>query len=186
MRIHTVAALLALPLAAGLFTGCDTSPKPTTPEAVDNLSDQVSSTIKQYKDTDPTLDRFFNNAYGYAVFPAVRSAGVGVGGAYGRGEVYEKGKLVGYADLKAANVGATLGAQRYAEVIFFENEGALAAFKDPQYQFDAAASAVAASKGAGTAANYQKGVAVFTLPEAGLMFQASIGGQKFQFTPVNR
>lgn len=186
MRNHAKYALFALPLVASLLTGCSTEPKPATTEAIDNLSDQVKATINQYKTTDPTLDRFFNNAHGYAVFPSVRSAAIGVGGAYGRGEVYEKGKLIGFADLKAANVGASLGGQRYAEIIFFENEGALAAFKDPQYQFDASASAVAASKGAGTAANYQKGVAVFTLPEAGLMFQAAIGGQKFQFSPLNK
>ncbi len=177
-------ALVALPLAGLILSACSNQPTPATKSEADILSDQVYSSINNFKATDPTMDRFFRNAYGYVVFPAVRSGAVGIGAAYGQGEVYEKGKLIGHADLSQANIGASLGGQRYAEIIFFEDQGALATFKTTQVEFDARASAIAASSGAGTSANYQKGVAVFTLPEGGLMFQAAVGGQKFRFTPL--
>ena len=183
MRLQ-MCGFVVLAAAAMLTWGCDTQPAPKTAEDARVLSDQVATSIKNFKTTDPSMDKFFNNAYGYAIFPAVRAAAVGVGGAYGQAEVYEKGKLIGYADLNQANVGASLGGQRYSEIIFFENEGSLATFKTTQVEFDARASAIAASAGAGTLANYQKGVAVFTMPEGGLMFQAAIGGQKFRFTPL--
>ncbi|MGN6370919.1 MAG: hypothetical protein ACTHN5_21910 [Phycisphaerae bacterium] len=171
-------------MAALAIAACADQPKPETTSEAKILSDQVSAAVQRFKSTDSTMDRFFKDSYGYAVFPAVRSAAVGVGGAYGQGEVFEKGKMIGHADLSQANVGASLGGQRYSEVIFFENEGALATFKTTQVEFDARASAIAASEGAGASADYQKGVLVFTLPEAGLMFQAAIGGQKFRYSPL--
>lgn len=175
-----------LTLAPLFMTACDSQPAPKNASEAQILSDQVSSTIQHFKTTDPSMDRFFQSAYGYAVFPAVRAAAIGVGGAYGQGEVYEKGRLIGHADLKQANIGASLGGQRYAEILFFESEGALATFKTTQVEFDARASAVAAASGAATTADYQHGVAIFTLPEGGLMFQAAVGGQKFRFTPLAR
>jgi len=173
-------------LAALLLAACADQPTSDTVTDAKILSDQVTAAVRNFKNTDPKMDRFFKDSQGYAVFPAVRSAAVAVGGAYGQAEVYEKGKLIGTAELSPANIGASLGGQRYAEIIFFENEGALATFKTTQVELDARASAIAASAGAGTSANYQKGVAVFTLPEAGLMFQAAIGGQKFRFTPLSK
>jgi lipid-binding SYLF domain-containing protein len=170
--------------AVVMLGACQNQPTPKTVQEEQILSDQVSAAIATFKRTDPSLQRFFDNAYGYAVFPAVRSAAVGIGGAYGQAEVYERGRMIGHADLSQANVGASLGGQRYAEIIFFENEGALATFKTNQVELDARASAIAAASGAATSANYQKGVAVFTLPEGGLMFQAAVGGQKFRFTPL--
>jgi lipid-binding SYLF domain-containing protein len=183
MRLQTC-RYVVLAAAALLVGACDTQPAPKTADDAKILSDQVASSIQKFKSTDPSMDKFFNNAYGYAVFPAVRAAAVGIGGAYGQAEVYEKGKLVGYADLNQANVGASLGGQRYSEIVFFKDDGAMSTFKTTQVEFDARASAIAASAGAATTADYQKGVAVFTLPEGGLMFQAAIGGQKFRFTPL--
>ncbi len=177
-------ALVVLPLAGILLAACANQPTPATKDEAKILSDQVSASIQNFKTTDPSMQRFFRDAQGYAVFPAIRSAAVGVGGAYGQAEVYEKGKLIGHADLSQANIGASLGGQRYAEIVFFQNEGSMATFKTTQVEFDARASAIAASSGAGTSADYQKGVAIFTLPEAGLMFQAAVGGQKFRFTPL--
>jgi lipid-binding SYLF domain-containing protein len=178
--------LALLALAALLVAACDNKPTPDTKAEAQILSDQVATAIQNFKKTDPTIDRFFRESYGYAVFPAVRSGAVGVGGAYGQAEVFEKGRMIGHADLSQASIGASLGGQRYAEIIFFENDGSLATFKTTQVEFDARASAIAASAGAASAAAYQKGVAVFTLPEGGLMFQASVGGQKFRFTPLGQ
>ena len=81
-------ALIILPLAGLLLTACDNQPAPVTREDTKILTVQVSSSIQSFKTTDPSLDRFFRDAYGYAVFPAVRAAAIGVGGAYGQAEVY--------------------------------------------------------------------------------------------------
>ena len=130
---------------------------------------------------DPSLQRFLDKAYGYAVFPSVGKGGAGVGGAYGRGVVFDHGQPVGYSDLSQVTVGFQLGGQEYAELIAFENEDALNKFKTGKFAFSANASAVALKAGAADAVNYDNGVAVFTKPEGGLMFEASIGGQKFSY-----
>jgi lipid-binding SYLF domain-containing protein len=118
------------------------------------------------------------------VFPGVGKGGVGVGGAYGRGELFEGGKLAGYCTLTQASIGLQLGGQKYTELIFFETKAALDRFKSGNFAFAAQASAVALKSGASANAKYAGGVAVFTMGEAGLMYEASIGGQKFSFEPI--
>jgi lipid-binding SYLF domain-containing protein len=104
-----------------------------------------------------------------------------VGGAHGKGLVYEKTTLVGQATLTQASVGAQVGGQTFAELIFFETPAALQDFKAGKFEMSAEVSAVAAAEGASKSADYKKGVAVFTLPKSGLMVSASIGGQKFKY-----
>jgi hypothetical protein len=110
-------------------------------------------------------------------------APVGVGGAYGKGILYERGVAVGYCDLSQATVGAQLGGQAYTEIICFETQRDVNKFKEGKLQFDAQATAVAVKSGAGANLNYRDGVAVFTRDEAGLMAEAAIGGQKFTYQP---
>ena len=150
------------------------------------MHEQVQATLDDVKKTDPTIQKFFDSAYGYAVFPEIVTAGVGVGGAGGDGEVFEKGKFVGYTDLSQGTVGLQLGAQKYGEIIFFEKESAITAFKSGTTEFDARATAVAASAGAAATANYSNGVAVFTIPIGGLMAQAAVGGQKFRYEAADK
>ena len=116
-----------------------------------------------------------------AVFPKVTKGAVGVGGAYGKGVLYEDGRAVGYCDLSQATVGAQLGGQTYTEIICFQDRESLKKFKDGKFAFDAQASAVAVDAGASKNAAYRDGVAVYTTNEAGLMAEASIGGQKFSY-----
>jgi lipid-binding SYLF domain-containing protein len=136
------------------------------------------------KKADPGLQKFFDTAAGYAVFPSVGKGAAGIGAAYGRGEVFEGGKLVGYATLTQASIGLALGGQKYTELIFFENKAALDRFKSGTFAFAAQASAVALKSGVSANAKYSDGVAVFTLGEAGLMYEASVGGQKFAYEPI--
>ncbi len=164
------------------LTGCATAPKTT--EAQIGLGQQVQETIHMAKRTDPGLQVFFDNAAGVAVFPTVGKAAVGVGGAFGRGQLFEHGQLAGYCTLTQASIGVALGGQAYSELIFFENEEALNRFKSGNYAFAAQASAVALKSGASANAKYAEGVAVFTMGEEGLMVEASIGGQKFSYEPI--
>jgi lipid-binding SYLF domain-containing protein len=166
-------------------------------------ADPYADTIDIYKNSE-TVQPFFENAYGYAVFPAVGKGGIGIGGAFGKGQVYRKGKVTGSVTLIKASIGLQLGGQAFSEMIFFEDERAYDDFTSGNFEFDATASAVAITAGvqakagtegttAGASAGpatgkqvpstYRKGMAVFVHTIGGFMYEASIGGQKFTFTP---
>lgn len=150
----------------------------------EELHKEVEEAIALLKKTDPSLKKFFNDSHGYAIFPSVGKGAIGIGGAYGQGEVYEKGKLIGLATLSQVTIGVQLGGQAYIEIVFFEDKGTLASFKESRTSISAQVSAVAAAAGAAAHAKYEYGVAIFTLQKNGLMFEASVGGQKFKFTPL--
>jgi lipid-binding SYLF domain-containing protein len=167
---------------AGLFlSGCSTTPKTASDKMA--MQSKVQAAMTSAKEKDPALTKFFDNAVGYAVFPTVGKGAIGVGGAYGKGELYQSGQMVGYCTLAQASIGLALGGQTYTEIIFFENQAALDKFKSGNFAFAAQASAVALTSGAAANAKYASGVAVFTMGEAGLMYEASIGGQKFTYEP---
>jgi lipid-binding SYLF domain-containing protein len=139
--------------------------------------------IAEFKRADPSIDTFFREAYGYAIFPEITKGGIGIGGAGGDGTVFEQGQGVGSSEMSQLTVGLQLGGQTYREAIFFKDKAALDNFKKGNFEFAAGASAVAVKTGASKAANYDHGVAIFTMAEGGLMFEASIGGQKFTYEP---
>lgn len=166
------------------------------------MADKYTNTIEVFKKSEATQP-FFKSAYGFAVFPTVGKGGIGIGGAYGKGQVYRAGKVTGETSLIKATIGFQLGGQAFSEIIFFEDERAYNDYISGNFEFDASASAVAitagmqakagtegASAGAsagpatGTQAkiSYHKGMAVFIHTKGGLMYEASIGGQKFSFT----
>ena len=146
---------------------------------------------------------FFHKSYAYAVFPTVGEGGLGVGGALGKGHVYVKGHLVGDTTMAQLSVGFQAGGKAYSQIIFFEDKRALDEFESGTFEFTAGASAIAitaaagasvgtsgASAGASAGQNdaratgvYQKGMAVFTVAKGGLMYAATIAGQKFSYTP---
>lgn len=147
------------------------------------LEHDAAMTVNLYKQTDPTLKKFFDDSAGYAVFPNIAKGAVGIGAAAGDGVVYQNGHVVGYTSMKQGTIGVQLGGQTYSELIFFQNKIALDKFKEGQTEFSAQASAVAAAKGKAANADYSNGVAVFSAGQQGLMFEASIGGQKFSYMP---
>ncbi len=130
---------------------------------------------------DEGLQAFFNDSAGYVIFPNVGKGGFIIGAASGNGVVFEGGRKIGMADLKKLNIGLQAGGQSIIEVIFFETKEALTDFKEGNFTFAAEASAVAVRSGLAFNAKYKDGVAVFALPKAGLMADASVGGQKFKF-----
>ena len=123
----------------------------------------------------------FEKSYGYVIFPNVGKGAVVVGGAAGSGAAYEHGKQIGIAKLTQVSVGFQFGGQAYREVIFFENKDAMDRFKENRIELSAQVSAVAAASGASANAKYVEGVMVFTMQKGGLMYEASVGGQKFKF-----
>jgi len=150
--------------------------------AQDKEAKEVADAIAVFK-TDADLAKWFTAAYGYAVFPSITKGAVIVGGAGGSGRVFEKGAYIGDAHVSQATVGAQIGGQSFSEVIFFETKAALDRFKENKFEMTAGLSAVAAAEGKTKDAKYTSGVAVFTHAKKGLMAEASVGGQKFKFTP---
>jgi lipid-binding SYLF domain-containing protein len=152
--------------------------------AAESLQQQAQETISTFKQKDPSLEAFFRNSAGYAVFPSIGQGGFIVGGAHGKGVVYENGKAVGQATISKGSVGAQAGGGTFSEIIFFQTPQALQEFKGGNFEMSGQLSAVVAAEGAARTANYSQGVAVFTLPQKGAMVQAAVGGQKFSYEPL--
>lgn len=149
------------------------------PKDVSGRYPLAAQTLGRMQQVDPSMSRFIHNAYGYAVFPSVAKGGFVVGGAYGKGAAFHAGSMVARCNMSQATIGLQLGGQVYSEVIFFQNSEAFQNFLSGQFAFAAQATAVAVTAGAAANAAYSGGVAVFSLPKGGLMYEAAVGGQRF-------
>lgn len=165
-------------------------------------ADEYSDTIAMFQKASQSKE-YFSRSHGYAVFPTVGKGGIVVGAAYGKGQVYERGRVIGDVSLTKLSVGAQLGGQAFSEIIFFEDKRALDEFTKGEFELGAQASAVAITAGAsaevgtgGTTAGksittdkaevfggFQKGMAIFTIAKGGLMYEAAVAGQKFDYKP---
>jgi len=164
-----------------LVAGCGTVPSSDTDRAA--LKIEVDGAIMKFKAKDPTLKSWFDEAKGYAVFPTIGKAGAGIGGSFGRGLVYKGGKQIGYVKVTEGSIGFQFGGQSYAMLIFFEKDANVDRFVAGSFEFSAQVSAVVATAGVASKTNYENGVAVYTMMGGGLMYEASIAGQKFNYTP---
>ena len=164
------------------------------------LADEYDDTIKVFENAGES-GNFFDNSYGYAVFPTIGKGGVGIGAAHGSGRVYEEGAYIGDAKMNQLSIGLQLGGQAYSQIIFFEDKRALDEFTSGNFEFGAEASAVAITAGvsanattsgssvgasggkndAATVGTYNKGMAVFTVAKGGLMYAATVAGQKYKY-----
>jgi lipid-binding SYLF domain-containing protein len=165
-------------------------------------ADKYDETIAVFKGAGESA-KFFDNCYGYALFPGIGKGGIGIGGARGKGRVYARGQYVGNTTMTQVTVGFQLGGQSYRQIIFFQDKRAFDEFTSGNFEFGAQATAVAITAGASagaattggtagasggqhdaaTAGAYHKGMAIFTVAKGGLMYEASIGGQKFSYEP---
>src|SRR5688572_5004620 len=146
------------------------------------LVEDAADAKQDFINTDGLMSNLFSSAYGYVIFPNVGKGGIGIGGAAGKGVVYERGSIIGKAQLTQVSIGFQFGGQAYREVIFFETKADLDRFKENKIEFSAQASAVAATEGASANVKYANGVMIFTQQKGGLMYEASIGGQKFNYS----
>ena len=152
------------------------------PDASDKLELSVANALITAKQKDPLIAKWFESAYAYAVFPKVGKGGFVIGGAYGKGIVIHGDETIGTTSLTQGTIGAQIGGQVYSEFIMFRDETALNHFRRGNFEMGAQVSAVAVTLGASADANYDGGVAIFTLARGGLMAEASVGGQKFRYT----
>ncbi len=143
-------------------------------------SDKTIKALNKFKKIS-SLKTYFKKARGYAVFPNVGKGGIGIGGARGKGEVFEKGKVIGSTTLTQVSIGFQLGGQAFSQIIFFKDKKSLERFTEGNFEFGASASAALISEGANASSDYSDGVAVLTFSKGGLMYEASIGGQKFSY-----
>lgn len=176
--------LMTLTMASlALLAGC--SPQPKKPESKTVLQAEVQEAIAYFKAADPGIQRFFDQSAGWAVIPKVFKGAFVVGGAYGNGILYEGGKPTHYVALSQATLGFSFGGQFFREIIFFRDKSDLERFRSGEFTFSAQATAIAVKAGAAAKADYRDGMAVFIMSDAGLMVDASIGGQKFTIEPFN-
>ena len=172
------------------------------------FADDVDTAIENFRGAG--AGDFIDDAYGYAVFPSIGKGGIGIGGAHGKGEVFVGGKKVGKTKMSQITYGLQLGGQVYSQMIFFRDERAFDDFTSGNFEFGAQATAVALTAGAqasttsggggntssGTDADSSKvnaddkeydsrsGMATFTIAKGGLMYEATLGGQKFKYEPL--
>lgn len=168
-----------LVLFVGLIT---TSPAFSQNEKEKELIEDSRNAEAEFIKSDSLMQSLFTDSYAYVIFPNVGKGAIGIGGAAGNGIVFQNGSPIGSAKMKQVSIGFQFGGQAYREVIFFENESALDRFKQNNFEFAAQASAVAATKGASANVKYRDGVMVFTQEKKGLMYEASVGGQKFTYS----
>lgn len=172
--IRLAASTLALILTSPLMAEFE-------PDTNDEMQLNVRKAILHAQEKDPGMAAHFENAAGYAVFPKVGKGGMGIGGAHGKGLVIVNDKAVGNTTLTQVTVGFQLGGQVYSQYVLFKDETALKNFQRGNFELGAQASAVALTAGASADVNYDGGVAVFTIAEGGLMYEATISGQKFKY-----
>lgn len=147
------------------------------------LTSDSNEALKTMLEKTPKLESFHNESFGYVVFPKITKAGIGLGGAMGKGIVFKNHQVVGKSKLKQVSLGLQFGGQQYSEIIFFKDQESFEKFTNGKVKFDGQASAVAIKEGASIDMAYQDGVAVFTQTKGGLMYEASLGGQHFKYMP---
>lgn len=179
-----VSVMKTFRLATLVLTLCMAAAVTASAESNKKLQGQVKEALKMLKAKDSSFEAALNKAYGHAIFPNVGKGGFIIGGAGGEGEVYKGKELIGTATLSQGTIGAQIGGQTLIEVILFADSTALDKFKQGRFEMSAGISAVAAAEGVADKVDYESGMAVIILPKKGLMAEASIGGQKFSFTPL--
>jgi lipid-binding SYLF domain-containing protein len=182
--------------AAAMLLGAGTA-------AADNTAQDCQKAIELFKNAGESA-KFFSKSYGFAVFPTIGKGGLGVGGAFGTGCVFRGGKQVGEAKLTQVSIGWQAGGQAYTEIVFLQDQRAFNEFTSGDFSFGAGVGAVAITAAAGaqattsgssasasggkkdaaTAGQFQKGFAVFTIAKGGLMYEATVEGQKFSYKPL--
>ena len=175
----TLSFILSLALviaSATAFSGWD-------PEEAEEYHAKAQEAKAEFLENDPSVQRFFDKSSGYVIIPTVGKAGFGIGGARGKGLLYENGASTAIITLSQLSFGFQWGGQAYSEFIFFEDAAALGDFKRGNYELGAQASAVAVTAGVSTDAEFNGGMAIFTQAKGGLMYEAAVGGQKFKVEP---
>jgi lipid-binding SYLF domain-containing protein len=169
-KISLMAILVMLILSAPALAGWDP-----------NAEQKALDTVAAFKKNDSGMEAYFSKARGYVVYPSVGKAGFGIGGAHGKGIVFEAGKAIGTSSLIQVSIGFQLGGQVYSEIVFFKDSAAMNRFKKGETEISAQVSAVAVTEGVSAKTGFKDGMAIFTMAKGGLMYEASVAGQQLSF-----
>jgi len=161
--------------------------------------DECNATLVKFKQLG-NVPEMMTEAYGYAILPTIGKGGIGIGAAGGTGCVFAQGHHTGNVSMGQVTIGFQLGGQAYSQIILFKNADTYQEFTNGNFEFGADATAVALTYGVQAGANTQgasasagdtraigawkRGMAIYTLAKGGLMYEASIGGQKYKFKPL--
>jgi len=170
LKILLTATLLMWLLSAPTFAGWDP-----------NDEKKALDTVAEFKKNDSGMEAYFSKARGYIVYPSVGKAGFGIGGAHGSGVVFEAGKTIGTSSLTQISFGFQWGGQVYSEIVFFKDSAAMDHFKKGEIELSAQVSAVAVTEGVSAKTDFKDGIAIFTMAKGGLMYEATVAGQKLSF-----
>jgi lipid-binding SYLF domain-containing protein len=170
LKILLTATLLMWLLSAPTFAGWDP-----------NDEKKALDTAAEFKKNDSGMEAYFSKARGYIVYPSVGKAGFGIGGAHGSGVVFEAGKTIGTSSLTQISFGFQWGGQVYSEIVFFKDSAAMDHFKKGEIELSAQVSAVAVTEGVSAKTDFKDGIAIFTMAKGGLMYEATVAGQKLSF-----
>jgi lipid-binding SYLF domain-containing protein len=143
------------------------------------LDKEAKEAFAEFEAKDPAVKHLLKSTFAHAVIPAITKAGFGVGGAHGKGVLYENGEVTAIVTLSQVSFGFQWGGQSYSEFLFFQDYTALTEFKTGIFELGAQVSAVAVTAGVSSNAEFYNGVAVFTQVRGGMMYEASVSGQKF-------
>ncbi len=179
---NPIAILIVLSLALAGNLNAAWNPLKNKKDKDTGTSVEVENALNRFKELKG-LSIFFDKAQGYAVFPSIKKGGIGLGGAFGKGQVFQDNKVIGETSVKQVSIGFQLGGQAFSQIMFFKEKRDLERFTDGNFELGAAASAVLITAGVSADAAYNDGVAIFTVAKGGLMYEASVGGQKFSFKP---
>jgi lipid-binding SYLF domain-containing protein len=169
-------------IVAMALAGCETA-SPNSPANRVGLQDDSQTALRQMTSQDPKLQDVISSGYAYAIFPDIGNASLGVGGASGKGVVYQNGQAIGTVKLNQVSVGPQAGGQTYSELIVFQNQDAFNRLVNNSLEFGAQANATLVKAGAAAATHFDQGVAVYILPKGGLEVGANLNGQKFTYMP---
>jgi lipid-binding SYLF domain-containing protein len=176
MKLKTSLAAIA---ALMFLAGCNTTPR--SGAVKEQLQSDAQSTVNKMESQDPGVRDLLHRAYGYIIFPSIGKGGLIVGGAFGRGVVYQQGNPIGTAKLEQGSIGAQLGGATFAEAVIFETSEALEKFRAGKFEFGADAQAVIVKSGAAGATSFRNGVAVLQMPEGGAFAGVALTGQKIKY-----
>lgn len=155
---------------------------PAQPEG--SLQQRAAVQLKKFNDRSPITRSYFQQAYGYVIYPRVTRIGFGIGGAGGKGVVVEKGHIIGTSRFGQFTSGLQAGFRVFRMIIFFKEREDLEYFKLGKLEFVGQAGVSLGTLGAAADAAYNSGVAVFSRTRGGLMAEATVSGVKMTFKPL--
>lgn len=166
--------LLLLALQAAVADDWTASPE-------GKLQTRAANAVERIRERIPRSQAYFDQAHGYAVFPSVTRAGLGFGGAAGKGIVVETGRVIGVSRYRQFTSGIQVGVRNFAMIVFFEDEAALDYYKTGELQFVGQAGLAAGTGGVASTPSYDEGVAIVTVSRLGLMAEFTVSGARYSF-----